>query len=298
MYAKKPIFIVASPRSGSTLLFETLMRHRQLWSFGDEGHAWIEKYPRLRPLPGGVASNRLTKEDLLPGLAEQLRFDMLIGMHNAKGDRINADTCPIRIIEKTPKNCLRIPFIDAIYPDAIYIYLYRDPKDSISSIIEGWRHQRFVTYGDVRFKHGRWCFLRPPKWRDMLEKELHEIAAYQWQSCQDIIIDDLASIDRKRWITCSFNELVDKTQVTMRRLQSFCELAVDLELDAYCAEKLPNSRYTQTPPAIGKWLQNKNAITEIFPTLLHTLNRINKICEPDYQLATQIPVSNLEDQKD
>jgi LPS sulfotransferase NodH len=43
MYAEKPIFIIAAPRSGSTLLFETLMRHQQLWSFGDEGHAWIEK---------------------------------------------------------------------------------------------------------------------------------------------------------------------------------------------------------------------------------------------------------------
>jgi hypothetical protein len=156
MHAEKPIFIIAAPRSGSTLLFETLMRHKQLWSFGDEGHAWIEKYPHLRPVRGGVASNRLTSDNLNANLIEQLKLDMLHGMIDSQGQRINSDVGAIRLLEKTPKNCLRIPFIDTIYPDARYIYLYRDPKDSISSIMEGWRHQRIVTYGDVRMAHGRW----------------------------------------------------------------------------------------------------------------------------------------------
>ena len=248
MHAEKPIFIIAAPRSGSTLLFETLMRHKQLWSLGDEGHAWIEKYPNLRPVRGGVASNRLTREQLTDGLAEQLKLDMLQGMISAQGERVNVDTGAIRLLEKTPKNCLRIPFIDSIYPDARYIYLYRDPKDSISSIIEGWRHQRFVTYGDVRMEHGRWCFLRPPAWQNMLNRPLHEIAAFQWQTCQDIILDDLAAIEPSRWTICAFDEFLSDPKGTISRLQNFCELDSDPALEAYCEAPLPQSRYTQTAP--------------------------------------------------
>jgi len=288
MNAEKPIFIIAAPRSGSTLLFETLMRHQQLWSLGDEGHAWIEKYPHLRPVRGGVASNRLTNANLHADLAKQLQQDMLQGLISAQGERVNSNTGAIRLLEKTPKNCLRIPFIDAIYPDARYIYLYRDPKDSISSIIEGWRHQRFVTYGDVRMEHGRWCFLRPPAWQEMINRPLHEIAAFQWQTCQDLILDDLAHIDQSRWTTCAFDEFLDDAKGTISRLQKFCELDPDPALEAYCNAPLPLSRYTQTAPAQGKWMQHQGAIAAVFPSLKATIKRINTIADAAWQLDTNI----------
>lgn len=288
MIAEKPIFIIAAPRSGSTLLFETLMRHRQLWSFGDEGHAWIEKHPKLRPVKGGVASNRLTGTDLDDALTKQLKQDMLQGLISAQGDRVNSDVGAIRLLEKTPKNCLRIPFIDTIYPDARYIYLYRDPKESISSIIEGWIHQRFVTYGDVRLVHGRWCFLRPPGWQNMLNRPLHEIAAFQWQTCQDIILDDLDVIAPERWTICGFDEFLNDPASTIRRLQGFCELDSDPALEKYCASPLPQSRYTQTTPAQGKWMRHQEAIVDIFPSLKSTINRINAAATEAWQLDTNI----------
>lgn len=295
MHAEKPIFIIAAPRSGSTLLFETLMRHRQLWSLGDEGHAWIEKYPSLRPLRGGVASNRLSAENINAPLAEQLKKDMLQGLISAKGERVNSNTGAIRLLEKTPKNCLRIPFIDTIYPDARYIYLYRDPKDSISSIIEGWRHQRFVTYGDVRLAYGRWCFLRPPAWQEMLNKPLNEIAAFQWQSCQDIILDDLAHIEKNRWTLCAFDEFLENPKATISRLEEFCELEPDPALSAYCAAPLPPSRYTHTAPAKGKWMQHQTSIAEIFPSLIPTIDLINASADDAWKLDTSMPLVTPKD---
>jgi len=265
------------------------MRHRQIWSFGDEGHGWIEKYPSLRPVRGGVPSNRLTEENLTTTLAEQLRQDLLAGMISAQGERVNSGPGAIRVLEKTPKNCLRIPFIDAIYPDARYIYLYRDPKDSISSIIEGWRHQRFVTYGDVRLAHGRWCFLRPPAWQNMLSRPLHEIAAFQWQSCQEAILNDFAKIDSSRWTLCAFDELIADSKGTISRLEHFCELESDPELKAFCSSPLPQSRYTQTAPAADKWMQHREAIAQVFPYLQSTIERINQVAKPEWQLACQMP---------
>lgn len=292
MNVKNPIFILSAPRSGSTLLFETLMRHKQIWSFGDEGHAWIERFPHLRPVPGGVESNRLTREHLNPALAHQLRIDMLRGLKSRQGQRVSPNSGVIRVLEKTPKNCLRVPFINTLYPDARFIYLYRDPKESVSSIMEGWRHQRFVTYGDVRTAHGRWCFLRPPRWKSMINRPIHEIAAFQWKSCQDIILNDLKALDANRWTSCSFDEFLSDPLTTVRRLVNFGGLDVDTELEAYCSSPLPNSRYTQTAPKKGKWKQHQAQIEEIFPSLTSTIDSINEIAIDGWVLDNELPAND------
>ncbi len=55
----------------------------------------------------------------------------------------------IRRLEKTPKNALRIPFFEQIFPDARYIFLWRDPRENLSSIIEAWRSGRWKTYNGL-----------------------------------------------------------------------------------------------------------------------------------------------------
>ena len=46
--------------------------------------------------------------------------------------------CALRFLEKTPKNVLRIPFIERIFPDALYVFLWRDPRGNLASIMEAW----------------------------------------------------------------------------------------------------------------------------------------------------------------
>ncbi|MGH8363635.1 MAG: aspartyl/asparaginyl beta-hydroxylase domain-containing protein, partial [Gammaproteobacteria bacterium] len=59
----RPLIILAAPRSGSTLLFELLARHPQLWTLPDESHAQIENIPGLAPHERGYESNRLETAD-------------------------------------------------------------------------------------------------------------------------------------------------------------------------------------------------------------------------------------------
>jgi len=276
MQLSQPIFIIAAPRSGSTLVFETLMQHKQLWSFGDEGHGWIESHPTLRPLPGGVASNRLTPANLTPELAEQLRIDMVNMLEAFEGNPAHQPGQPVRMVEKTPKNCLRIPFINAIYPDARFIYLYRRPAENIASIIEGWRHQRFVTYREVTTPHGYWCFLRPPGWQKMVNAPLAEIAAYQWALSHDVMLTDLASIEPSRWMSCAFEEFISTPQATVARMEQFCQLEHDEALALKCAEPLPLSRYTQTAPSDSKWRTHEAAIRAVWPRILPVIQKINQ----------------------
>ncbi len=57
MTLEAPIFIVSAPRSGSTLLFETLAASSQLCTVGGEAHWLVEGIEGLRP--GALASIRI-----------------------------------------------------------------------------------------------------------------------------------------------------------------------------------------------------------------------------------------------
>ncbi|HUI60192.1 MAG TPA: aspartyl/asparaginyl beta-hydroxylase domain-containing protein, partial [Steroidobacteraceae bacterium] len=68
----RPVFIIAAPRSGSTLLFETLASSRNLVSLGGEAHWLVEDLESLRPGAPGVDSNRLTETHATPEVAEAI----------------------------------------------------------------------------------------------------------------------------------------------------------------------------------------------------------------------------------
>ena len=69
---KSPLIIVSAPRSGSTLLFETLAVSSQVCTVGGEAHWLVEQIPSLRPGRPGVHSNRLNADLVLPEVARQI----------------------------------------------------------------------------------------------------------------------------------------------------------------------------------------------------------------------------------
>ena len=110
----RPIFIVSTPRSGSTLLYETLEQAPGLYTSGNESHWVIENIPGLSPQARGWSSNRLTGEDASAERAEQLAEAFYRSLTDRDG---RPPEGRVRMLEKTPKNALRVPFFDAIWPD-------------------------------------------------------------------------------------------------------------------------------------------------------------------------------------
>jgi hypothetical protein len=197
----------------------------------------------------------------------------------------------VRLIEKTPKNVLRIPFIEALFPDALYIYLYRDPLENISSIMEGWRSRRFVTYTDKVGPNGNWSFLLPPGWGKRIDKPLEEIAAWQWSSSHRFAMRDLAGIPRDRWMGLHYTEFLEDTEQTVDRLCQFMGFPMDDSLRARCAGTLPHSRYTLTEPAREKWQKNAHRLGRILPTLEKLVAEVNSFAGRDttpMQLVSRI----------
>jgi LPS sulfotransferase NodH len=273
---ERPVFIIAAPRSGSTLLFETLAESHAVSTLGAEAHAAIEgAQPSLRPGAPGVESNRLERHQATPEVVRRLHEEFAAQRRPAPGAR--ADVAGTRFLEKTPKNALRIPFLDAAFPDAQFIFLWREPRANLASIIEAWKAGRWVTYRGLDERDAAWSLLLPPDWRAMRDKSLAEIAAFQWESANRIALDDLSNMDDSRWTAVTYEELTANPRAVIERLTKFIGIGMDAALERRLAAPLPPSRQTNTPPDAQKWRVHEAAIEPLLPDLTPLLTRLRNL---------------------
>jgi hypothetical protein len=273
---QKPIFIVSAPRSGSTLLFETLAASSQLCSLGGEAHWLVEGIAELRPGAPGVDSNRLLGQHATPDIAEDIREQILANLRDHAGQQI-AEPGARRFLEKTPKNSLRIPFFQQIFPDAQFIFLWRDPRENISSIMEAWRSGQWRTYLQLEGFDGPWSLLLPPGWREQNGRPLHEIAGWQWQQTNQIILNDLQQLPQDRWTVLEYGDLIRDPAAAIGKLGEFLRMPVDSALAQRLSVPLPPSRYTLTPPAKDKWRANEAEIASVLPVVQATWRRLQSL---------------------
>jgi hypothetical protein len=273
---QRPIFIVAAPRSGSTLLFETLAASEHIATVGGEAHWLVEGIPELRPGAPGVDSNRLEAEHCTDGVSELIVNQILAQLKDNRGRPLSFDA-PFRFLEKTPKNALRVPFFDRIFPDALFIFLWRDPHENLSSIMEAWRSGNWKTYNGLEGFDGPWSLLLPPGWPQLRGKSLPEIAAFQWESTNRILLDDLGALPHRRWSVVNYSDLISDPAAAIRRLCEFAGVAFDGPLLDRVAGTLPLSRFTQTAPAPDKWRRNEAAILSVMPGVRETWRRLQEL---------------------
>lgn len=265
----RPVFIVGSPRSGSTLLFETLARAPGVYTIGDESHQVIEGMPQLGASAHGYDSNRLLEADATPALAAQLRERFLAALHDR--DRQPPQSGQrLRMLEKTPKNSLRIPFLAAVFPEARFIYLHRDPREVLASMMEAWSSGRFRTYPRLPGWTGLpWSLVLVPGWRDLIGCSLHTIVAAQWRTMTRVLLDDLEQLPDERWTVARYDALVADPGTEIRRL---CRL-MDLDWDDRDVAALPLSNYTVSPPEPDKWRRLGMRIEAVLPSIQEQARR-------------------------
>lgn len=268
----RPVIIVAAPRSGSTALFETLAVTPQLHNPGGEAHWLVEGFRMFLPGAPGVDSNRLTADRLTPEIALAMKSRLAEKLVDAAGERADADS--VRLLEKTPKNALRIPFFNALFPDARFVFLWREPEENISSIIDAWRAGGWVTYPQLPGWDGPWSLLLPPGWQGLKGRPLPEIAAYQWATTNQTIMDDLEQLPADRRHVVRYSDFLADPAAVIRGVCDFAGLEFDPALSERTGGDLPPSRHTLTPPEAGKWKKNAAEIEPLIPGLQPLLERL------------------------
>ena len=197
-----PIFVIGCSRSGTTLLFRTLCAHPLLWTRYEENqHVFHRFFPIDAEL--GEAVPDPAPPEIATALVDQLygeahnkeyfkdRGVLKLIPRKALQTPVNPlyKRPPLRLLEKTPANCFRIPLLSGAFPDARFVLLLRRPEDTISSLMEGWRRQlarvifdRDSNIEDRALRESRWHYLVPPGWARWVDEPLERICAFQWVS--------------------------------------------------------------------------------------------------------------------
>lgn len=262
------------------MLFEALAAREGFWTIGGESHGVYRAFPHLEAENENLDSGVLnafhangTTAELLPAC-----FLALLNDHRQRpfmGMPMNSRPDTVTFLEKTPRNALNIAFLLALFPDARFIYLYRDPKENIASLIEAWKTGlqtgRFVTFRNLPgWERGSWCFLLPPGWRELAGKSLAEIATFQWCKSNDAILDSLRALPAGRCHTLSYRQLVDDPSAALGALVRF----TGLPTVATGPASLPMSRTILTAPHPEKWRAHEDAIAACQQAFEPTWRRI------------------------
>jgi uncharacterized protein (TIGR03032 family) len=286
---ERPVIVVSSPRSGSSLLFETLARAPGLCNIGGESHQLIESIPRLRPDQRGWPSNQLRAEDATPSVVQQLHDLFRTNARDRNRDR--PPQGPVRLLEKTPKNALRVPFLAEVFPDATFVYLYRDPRETISSMLDAWKSGRFVTYPNLPDWDGPpWSLLLTPGWRELIGKSLPDVVVDQWIAATTNLLDDLEALGPDRWCVASYDRLVADPAAEIAQL---CE-HLGLEWDVDLGTELPNSQHTLDSPHPDKWRRNADVLEPVWDRVREVAVRAHDVFADPPRIKPVEPVTSAQ----
>ena len=158
--------IIGPPRSGTSLLGRVLDRHPRLAT-------WVEPYYVWEHHFRDASDDQRSAEDATDKVRQWItrafdRYRLALDVHS--------------IVDKSPRNCLRIPFIKQIFPEARYIFLWRDARDTILSIMRQWEGKKDIfersdstAQWQKRFEILKKWMIKRPGWRLKWQSLCYEI---------------------------------------------------------------------------------------------------------------------------
>lgn len=261
---RRPIVVIGSPRSGTTLLSQLLRHHPQVYLANEPRILW--KYGNDR------RSDLLTAEHATEPIRQEIRARFAGQLREAG---------KTRLVEKTPSNSLRLPFVDCVLDDAIFVHMVRDGLQSVLSIREFWQNhsvglpkrelmRRIKEIRPRQVPHYAKEFLRrvagkwapaaagPPVWGPRIpgieewvrDRDLLEVCAQQWRLCTEMACRDGRQLPADRYTECRLEEF---DQAELARIMAFCDLPPAEEVTAEFQRKFdrrqPSGRSQQAEPA-------------------------------------------------
>ncbi|HEX4963504.1 MAG TPA: sulfotransferase [Thermoanaerobaculia bacterium] len=203
-----PIFIIGSPRSGTSILARSLAAHSQLWTSGESyilfdlyGAGRVEAaFERARVLSRGswFDDQKVTKSEFLRclGLGVQALFDSRTGGR--------------RWVDHTPHYVLMADTLAEMFPAARFVHILRDGRRVVHSMVHfGARLQREAPSGTEPFV--------PPWAKDFT------VACGTWTTYVEAAMD-FCKRNPERAITVVNEELVADTEESFRALFRFIKV--------------------------------------------------------------------------
>lgn len=232
----RPIILIGAARSGTKLVRDIIGLHPQVdvvpydinyvWRMGNERHPHDELTPSM--------------------LDDQIR-------RRIRQQIAAYSTGKPFLIEKTVGNCLRVPFVHALFPDALLLHLIRDGRDVVESAYRQWlakpdwryilqKAQTFPVTAAPRYalNYGLQTIRRlfhaetkePATWGplyagiadDCKTKSVLEVCALQWRNSVLKSIDGFSEIPSSAVHTVCYEDFVREPSRVMAGIAEFAGL--------------------------------------------------------------------------
>jgi hypothetical protein len=251
--ARRPIIVVGCSRAGTTLVYKTLSESREIGSLQRETHDY---WTGLHPL----SDKNWDTHALAAGDARAADRD-------AVSRYFYSWTGRDRWVDKNNQNGLCVPYLHALFPDAVFVFVKRSPGDNLNSLIEGWRKpDEFATWSNdlpatVAVENGQlnqWCFFLAEGWRDYVDAAVEEVAAFQYNAINRAILDARAGIPDSQWVEVFYEDFLRDPVASFRQVFEGCGLAFDSHLAQHCAQVLDIPYNAFSEIRLDKWKDGRN----------------------------------------
>ena len=259
---EKPIFILGMGRSGTTIMGNIFFLHPYVGLLHEPKALWNSIFP---------------KEDLLGNYSQDpayYRLDQRMVTPEVKRSAHRIYTFYLtltgtrRVVDKSPDFVFRVPFLREIFPDAKFIFLIRDGRDTIRSVSSWSRQHDQHNHNDMHF----WWGAHKRKWKllleqivpqdDLLRGNQNEIstftrdmdmAAVEWICSTREGIRHMQTMSEMLY-QLNYNDLVRYPEKNIKDLLDFCELPYDNTMIEYSKKALaplpPKKEAVTLHPAI------------------------------------------------
>ncbi|MGQ9670728.1 MAG: sulfotransferase family protein, partial [Desulfosoma sp.] len=265
-----PIFIVGCSRAGTSVTYETIRLSRHLLSFGWE-------LPTFWNGLWGPRHNGWHSEGAEARHADPRHRDAALRFFY---ERLGVGW----VLDKTCINVLRILYLYRLFPKAFFIYIHRDGRDNVNSLMEGWKQTpRFALRQflgplpeKVRIDGGRyedWCFFLPPEWRRFNEASLERVCAHQWVSANQAALAAERVVPQGQWIRIRYEDFFVNPVAVFQGVFERLDLPFEGTIRRRCEALLQHqTSLVSGPPRLEKWkTQNPQAIERVLDVLEPTM---------------------------
>lgn len=273
-YLKQPIIILGAARSGTTMLGKIMSQHPDLAYWVEPKYIWnYNNQTNNHDRRTEEEAKEVTKNFIRKRFAEFLQ---------ERGKE--------RLLEKTPSNCFRLPFIRAVFPDAKFIILIRDGRDVAFSAKKKWTSPpdrsailRRITKLEIPLRDfpgyvttflkdtiGRMFFPqkgfvwgpRFPGIQQTRERySVLETCAIQWRESVQTALKDLKGLDDSQYFKLKFEDFVRNPKPYLDELLEFTNLKYEKQIIDFAQSFVE-------PDVAFKWKERPSKEVEEFLELI------------------------------
>jgi hypothetical protein len=251
---RPPIILLGNTRSGTSVVQNVVGAHPDIEPWYEPRTLWLCADP-------GRRHDEFDESDASDKVKRYIRKQFL-KFQKQHGNRI--------VMEKTPANILKIPFVHEVFPEATYLFIVRNPFSFISSVELKWQRPvsrkgiarrlkstpitqlhhyagRFI--GDQlgkRLLRKKYLSVWGPRYRgiqeDLQTHDLLTVIARQWAECSRKAEESLACFEPGRVLRLKYEDFVEDPLADLERICPHCDLRMTDEMVRAAKELVKSDR--------------------------------------------------------